>query len=343
MNTHTLTPADADAVAALLDELAERHGDVEDRALQDDLTVQSHRLPIALRRFLTDFRLHEPTGVCVVSGYRVDQDRIGATPAHWQHRTGTSPALREEIFLLLCASLLGEPIAWATQQDGYLVHDVLPVAGHADEQIGTGSNQTIFWHVEDAFHPYRGDYVGLLCLRNPDRVPTTFLGADELDIPADDRRVLAEPRFYMLPDNSHLQMLDSGPGRELAGGAELLPQAHERLKRMLDDAAPVPVLSGSPTEPYLCLDPYFMDLDRLDPEARGALQRLSEQIDRKLGGAALAPGEIVFVDNYRAVHGRSSFAARFDGTDRWLKRVNVARDLRKSRDARAAAGSRVLF
>ncbi|MFJ4192145.1 guanitoxin biosynthesis L-enduracididine beta-hydroxylase GntD [Kitasatospora sp. NPDC089509] len=343
MNTLTLTPADADAVDALLDELTGRHGDVEDQALQDELTVQSHRLPEALRRFLTDFRLHEPTGVCVVSGYRVDQDRIGATPAHWQHRTGTSPTLRDEIFLLLCASLLGEPIAWATQQDGYLVHDVLPVAGHEDEQIGTGSNQTIFWHVEDAFHPYRGDYVGLLCLRNPDRVPTTFLGVQDLVISAEDRRVLAEPRFYMLPDNSHLQMLDSGPGRTLPGQAELLHQAHERLKRMRDDAAPVPVLFGSPTDPYLCLDPYFMDLDRLDPEARGALQRLSDEIDRKLGGAALAPGEIVFVDNYRAVHGRSSFAARFDGTDRWLKRVNVARDLRPSRDARAAAGSRVLF
>jgi enduracididine beta-hydroxylase len=51
----------------------------------------------------------------------------------------------------------------------------------------------------------------------------------------------------------------------------------------------------------------------------------------------------VFVDNYRAVHCRSSFAARFDGTDRWLKRVNVARDLRKSRNARATAASRVLF
>ncbi|MEU3567275.1 guanitoxin biosynthesis L-enduracididine beta-hydroxylase GntD [Kitasatospora sp. NPDC036755] len=343
MHALTLDPADADEVAVLLDELAARHGSVEDQTLQDDLTVQSHRLPLALRRFLTDFRLHEPSGVCVISGYRVDQERIGATPAHWQDRTGTSPALREEIFLLLCAALLGEPVAWATQQDGYLVHDVLPVRGHEEEQIGTGSNQTIFWHVEDAFHPYRGDYVGLLCLRNPDRVPTTFVGVQDLDISAADRRVLSEPRFYMLPDNSHLQMLDSGPGRALAGGAELLDQAYERLKTMRDAAAPVPVLFGSPGDPYLCLDPYFMDLDRLDPEARAALQRLSDDIDRRLGGAALAPGEIVFVDNYRAVHGRNSFAARFDGTDRWLKRVNVARDLRKSRDSRATAGSRVLF
>jgi len=39
------------------------------------------------------------------------------------------------------------------------------------------------------------------------------------------------------------------------------------------------------------------------------------------------------------VHGRKPFTARFDGTDRWLKRVCITRDLRKSRDARAHSTS----
>ncbi len=343
MHTHALTPADNAVISALLDELADRHGSVEEPELQRELTVQSHRLPITLRRFLTDFRLREPAAACVVSGYQVSPDRIGATPAHWQQRDGVSPALREEFFLLLCGALLGDPVAWATQQDGYLVHDVLPVQGHEQEQIGTGSEQTIWWHVEDAFHPYRGDYVGLMCLRNPDRVPTTFVGVADLEISEEDRRILAEPHFYLLPDNSHLQMLDSDPRRPLTAAPELLDEARTRLKRMRDEPAPVPVLFGSTRDPYLCLDPYFMDLDRLDPRARSALQRLCGEIDRKLGSSALAPGDVVFVDNFRAVHGRQSFTARFDGTDRWLKRVNVARDLRKSRDARSSADSRVLF
>ncbi|MFI8460816.1 guanitoxin biosynthesis L-enduracididine beta-hydroxylase GntD [Kitasatospora sp. NPDC085464] len=343
MHALTLDHLDALAVEDLLDELTELHQDVEDAEFQREIAVQSHRLPIALRRFLTDFKLREPAGACVVSGYRLREDRIGPTPAHWRERDGVSPALREELFLLLCSALLGEPVAWSTQQDGYLVHDVLPVRGHEHEQIGTGSEQTIWWHVEDAFHPYRGDYVGLMCLRNPDRVPTTFASVTDLEIAPEDRRVLAESRYFMLPDNSHLQMLDSGPGRPLEGAPELLDAAHGRLKRMRDAAEPVPVLFGSPTDPYICLDPYFMDLDRLDPEPRAALERLSAEIDRRLGGVSLAPGDIVFVDNYRAVHGRSPFKARFDGTDRWLKRVNVVRDLRKSRDARFNAESRVLF
>jgi alpha-ketoglutarate-dependent taurine dioxygenase len=53
-------------------------------------------------------------------------------------------------------------------------------------------------------------------------------------------------------------------------------------------------------------------------------------------------GDFCFLDNYRVVHGRKPFKARHDGTDRWLKRVNVVRDLRKSRTARQSAMARTI-
>jgi alpha-ketoglutarate-dependent taurine dioxygenase len=57
----------------------------------------------------------------------------------------------------------------------------------------------------------------------------------------------------------------------------------------------------------------------------------------------LEPGDFCFIDNFQAVHGRKPFKARFDGTDRWLRRINVVRDLRKSRDSRLSAAGRVLY
>jgi alpha-ketoglutarate-dependent taurine dioxygenase len=57
----------------------------------------------------------------------------------------------------------------------------------------------------------------------------------------------------------------------------------------------------------------------------------------------LEPGDFVFIDNYRAVHGRKPFKARYDGNDRWLKRINITRDLRKSRDARLSSTERLIF
>jgi hypothetical protein len=78
-------------------------------------------------------------------------------------------------------------------------------------------------------------------------------------------------------------------------------------------------------------------------EARLAMDYLIQAIDENLRGVALLPGECLFIDNYKAVHGRSSFKARFDGMDRWLKRVNIARDLRRSRGARRAPASRKIL
>ncbi|KOV84203.1 hypothetical protein ADL01_08735 [Streptomyces sp. NRRL WC-3618] len=46
-------------------------------------------------------------------------------------------------------------------------------------------------------------------------------------------------------------------------------------------------------------------------------------IEENLVGVPLEPGMRCFIDNYRAVHGRASFQARYDGTDRWLKRVSI--------------------
>lgn len=57
----------------------------------------------------------------------------------------------------------------------------------------------------------------------------------------------------------------------------------------------------------------------------------------------LQPGDCCFIDNYRAVHGRKPFTANYDGYDRWLKRLNITRDLRKSQKMRAKPLSRVIL
>ena len=42
------------------------------------------------------------------------------------------------------------------------------------------------------------------------------------------------------------------------------------------------------------------------------------------------PGDLLIIDNTVAVHGRSPFTPRFDGTDRWLQRTFVVSDLAPS-------------
>jgi hypothetical protein len=310
-----LTNEEVGEILPLVREVASEHGSVEELGFLDGASAYAQELPRRLRRFLNAFRLTEPSGVCVVSGYPVDDSKIGKTPAHWRKRPCGSSTMEEEVFLNLCGALLGDAIAWAHQRDGYISQDLVPLEAHKKEMLGSGSERELVWHTEDARYSYRGDYLGLMCLRNPDAVPTTFVSIDEVQLDPDQVEVLFEPHFVFHPDPSH--PTDNGWEK----GA---------------------VLFGDPKSPYIRFDPYSMGQPDTE-EARLAMDHLIRAIDEHLTGVALLPGECLFIDNYKAVHGRTSFKARFDGTDRWLKRITVARDLRKSRGARKAPASRVIF
>jgi Fe(II)/alpha-ketoglutarate-dependent arginine beta-hydroxylase len=315
VHTLELTDEDIREIRPLVKEVASRHRSVERADFLDNARTYAQELPRRLRAFLNTFRLTEPSGVCVVSGYPVDDAKIGQTPPHWRKKSDGSSTTEEEIFLNLCGALLGDAIAWSHQREGLICQDLVPIEGHENKMIGSGSARELVWHTEDARYSYRGDYIGLMCLRNPDAVPTTFASINDVRLDSDQIEVLFEPRFVFRPDPSH--PTDS-------------------------EAEEASVLFGDPRSPYVRFDPYCMDQPETE-EARLAMDYLIRAIDENLTGVALRPGECLFIDNYRVVHGRSSFNARFDGTDRWLKRINIARDLRKSRAVREAPASRVMI
>ncbi len=327
-----MEPEELREVDRLLDGVeAEFDGLDSDDALHR-ATVLAHRLPARVRRALNEFRLERLSGVLIISGHQVDQDRVGPTPRHWRDRTGHSSAHREELLLVLYGSLLGDPFAWTTQQDGRLIHDVIPIKGHENEQLGSSSEALLTWHTEDAFHPLRSDFIGFACLRNPYGAATTIGHVDDLELPGEVREVLTGARFGIRPDESHLPKNNSAPAEEAF-------EAIERLDRAPD---PVPVLFGHPERPYIRADPYFMSVDAADREARAALDALTERMDARMVDMRLEAGDFCFLDNYRVVHGRKPFQARHDGTDRWLKRINLTKDLRKSRAERAARDVRAI-
>ncbi|WP_189595188.1 TauD/TfdA family dioxygenase, partial [Nocardia cerradoensis] len=87
--------------------------------------------------------------------------------------------------------------------------------------------------------------------------------------------------------------------------------------------------------PTLRYDPAYTPLDDADPAFRLAYARLGAELEQVCVTVALTPGEMLLVDNDVAVHGRVPFTARYDGTDRWLKRVNIRLPERRRRAAEA--------
>ncbi|MET7339247.1 guanitoxin biosynthesis L-enduracididine beta-hydroxylase GntD [Nonomuraea sp. NPDC005650] len=333
MDKLVINAAEKHAVNALLDELEDSLEHVESDEALHRAGVMAHALPSRIRSAMNEFRLERGAGVLRIGGYEIDQERVGRTPAHWRERPEPSPTRREDLMLVMLSSLLGDPFAWATQQDGRLIHDIIPIQGHENEQLGSSSESLLTWHTEDAFHPLRGDFLSFACIRNPYAAVTTVGYVDDLDLTESVRSVLFEERFSILPDESHLAKNNSKQDDDMFDGVD----------KMQDDPDKVPVLFGEPDEPYIRADPYFMRVDPSDHEAADALAQLVKQMDENMFDMSLESGEFCFIDNYRVVHGRKPFRARHDGTDRWLKRINITRDLRKSRAQRRSRSERSIF
>ncbi|MGH3452119.1 MAG: arginine beta-hydroxylase, Fe(II)/alpha-ketoglutarate-dependent, partial [Haloechinothrix sp.] len=326
----------------MLAELAKAYDTIEDLELIRRAPVLARSLPAHLLEFLEEFRIGEPYALCMISGLAVDEGQLGSTPTHWRSSRYDSPAFPQEIFFLLCASRLGDVFGWATQQDGRFMHDVLPIKGHEHYEIGSNSLQHLSWHTEDAFHPCRGDYVALMCLKNPDLVETVVCDAADLDWSTLDVEALFEAEFTQMPDNSHRpENASESTGDPIVD--RLRARSFALIQSWNEQPVKRPVLFGDRHDPYLTLDPYHMKTDGWSERSLRAFQGLCAQIEANLKGVSLRPGDCVFIDNFRAVHGRKSFQARYDGSDRWLKRLNITRNIRGSRAWRPAPDNRIIY
>ncbi|MFJ4620784.1 TauD/TfdA family dioxygenase [Streptomyces sp. NPDC088812] len=251
-------------------------------------------------------------GLYVVRGIPVDDATIGPTPAHWS-TAGASGAVYD-VALLLLATLMGTPIAWEGQQDGRFVHNIVPSAGHEEEQTGASSSVLLSPHTEDAFHPGRAHLLILGCMRNHDAVATTAASIRQVELSAEDVELLSRPALPILPDD-----------------------AYAEARAYTGSPPPVPTLWRSPTGMTLRFDPAYTPLDQAPEEHRAAYERLSDELARVSIAISLAPGDVLVVDNDLVVHGRVPFNARYDGTDRWLKRASVRVPGRRTRPPAEAA------
>jgi alpha-ketoglutarate-dependent taurine dioxygenase len=211
-----------------------------------------------------------------------------------------------EFTLLTVARRLGQPVGYLPEHGGDLVQNVVPTRGATDRQISTSSRVQLLFHTEAAFHPHRPRYLLLLCLRGDPAAATTLSSAHELmpQLPPQLVDVLFEPRFRTAVDESYLD---------------------GRRNTM---SAPMPVLSGDPSRPSMVFDADLMvGTDELANEALRALGQATTQCHTSI---VLEAGDLLVVDNNTAVHGRSPFTPRFDGTDRWVQRTFVVADLAAS-------------
>lgn len=318
MNILQLTFEENKQIQELLSELQEVYTSPCDEAFLFEARIIANKLPGRIVSALNHFRYSEEhNGLFLLRGFFIDDIKVGATPSIIGKEQDEFSAKREGCLLMLLVSLLGDAMGWSSQREGALINNILPVKGHEEEQLSTGSMVDLDWHTEEAFHPFRADYLTLMCMRNPDGIPTLAGSIQDINIDEHTKKVLFAPRFIFDTDNNF-----------------------QNMKSM--ELSAEPVLFGDFAHPYVKIDPSFMHTLPGDIEAQEALKLITDEFKKALKEIILLQGDVLFIDNYRAVHGRKGFKPRFDGTDRWLKRVNITVDLRKSRALRKTQHSRII-
>jgi Fe(II)/alpha-ketoglutarate-dependent arginine beta-hydroxylase len=338
MSEIQLEAQEVDSILGLLNHVSSDFSSIDSPEFLMQATPLAQELPRRLRAQMNDFRLQDDgRGAMLIRGLPVNEQRIGPTPARWDERSTPSRTFKEEVFLALCGTLLGDLVTWASEQDGHIVHNVLPIKEHEDSQLGWGSANEFILHVEDAFSPCSPDYLGLICMRNPEAIGTTLSHLADLDLAQLDLDTLFEKNYYVRPDDAHL-----ASANQLNLYNAQRDQALSRREEEIKAPPKTAIFFGDRRAPYIRLDPPYTDAGGCEKSAQ-AMAGLLHMLNDKKTRVRLQPGDVLFIDNCRAVHGRDPFRARYDGTDRWLKRVKVTRDLRKSREFRSSASCRKIL
>jgi hypothetical protein len=87
------------ALIRLLEEVENDFENLESDDALNKITVLAHELPRRIRITLNAFRREQMSGLLHISGYALDQDRLGRTPAHWRDQSSPAATRREELIL----------------------------------------------------------------------------------------------------------------------------------------------------------------------------------------------------------------------------------------------------
>ena len=205
--------------------------------------------------------------------------------------------------LLHYAHQLGYPIAYAQEQNGQLVQNILPVHKTEAQQISTSSKVELALHTKSAFHPYKPDYVLLLCLRGDDKAATTYANVNEIveSLSSEVVKSLKQPWYRTAVDDSF--RTKGEPQKEFI----------------------MPILSEVEDKMTITYDNFFMR--GINEYAVLALTELNYAIQKCTREIVLKTADLLVIDNSTVIHGRKPFQARYDGTDRWVQRMLVRKQM----------------
>ncbi|PHS72568.1 MAG: hypothetical protein COB22_04335 [Cycloclasticus sp.] len=214
------------------------------------------------------------------------------------------PSFVSEICLAMVAARLGQIFTYSQLGANSLFQNIIPRSNSEHKQSNASSLEALHFHTETHFHPHSPDYLLLYCLRSSPEVKTyhssvknVFKSLDKHSIDMLFKPLYRTGMSYIFGNNS--EKPGNGPVKA--------------------------VFYGDRTSPFICYDQDLMVGETV--EAQKVLDKVHKILQHQKQSLVLSAGDMLIIDNRRIVHGRSAFKAKYDGTDRWLQRTKVLRNI----------------
>jgi len=242
---------------------------------------------------------------------RIPLGKIPNTPENNNCKIGEQTTLAKIQSILL--SVISNMIAYEAEGYGRLFQDVIPVKSMEKNQTSISSSVELEIHTEQAFSTLRPDILSLACLRGNENAYTYILPVHSIV------NNVTEKELEMLKTslwNTGVDLSFKLNGHEFIEGDIRGPTSIIRgyKDKRLENEDPRLVIE----DPLLVFDQDLMT--GITDESNVMIHKIVDIYYKHRLSHNLTPGEIVFIDNNRAVHGRSPFVPNYDGLDRFLVR-----------------------
>jgi len=276
----------------------------------------SYQLPKNLTKQLNDFSINgTPTGFLLIKNIPIVNEELPNTPSSNNCKIGETTILARIQSILL--SSIAEMVSYEAEGYGRLFQDIIPIQTMANNQTSVSSNVELEIHTEQAFSKLRPDILSLSCLRGDKNALTHILPIQRIieNVTIEELQLMKQPLWNCGVDLSFkINGVDFIEG-DIRGPFSIINEKNETTQ-----------------ETTLLFDQDLMT--GINEEANIIIKRIVDIYYKNRISHNLKQGEILFVDNRRAVHGRSPFKPNYDGKDRFLIRCFATFDYDKSNYAR---------
>jgi L-asparagine oxygenase len=277
--------------------------------LSSDLPI---RIQIELSNFVENGNDKE---FLLIKGLENVYKQLQDTPCNNTYKIGGNTKLAKLQAIMI--SFVSDVIAYEAECYGNIFQDIVPNRFLEKDQTSLGSNTELEIHTEQAFSKLRPDLLSLACLRgDPDAITYILPVQTIIDNLSDsDVELLKQPLWKTGVDLSFKINNHEFIEGDTRGPFSILDQGYRsngRFNLVFDQDLMVGITEESNRLIGKIVDIYYK-------------HRISHN---------LKPGEIIFIDNRHAVHGRSPFFPKYDGKDRFLVRCFSVFDYNSSLYAR---------